>query len=1019
MLWISIVFQMDASNFAELLASTAQPENPVPPVAHCGVPVGFDPFLLEGDAHTWDLEDWNWDPLHMFAAQKEMPAGLAYQSCKRRRMGVPQAELHQAPSGACHTPSLAPFGTSLYENAGDVGILDSRLLRTLQSSPESSPSDAVRTSWSLATRTANNPALPVETYDNVALSHDAWSTVSQPVSLRGHSMADVCHDGLNLCCRANPLQALGYVGNSLDHATNLNVAPIAQNWEPTPSSAFTNATATCCSMQNFAADRFASCGASEYAPAVQGQLADKDVDSSVDVYDTAVVDKEDADSIRRCGDTLSEDSLAPPELTEDGKLACQVPGCGKDLTGLKEYHQRYRICEVHIKLPQVMKEGKLQRFCQQCGRFHDLNAFDGNRKSCREQLSKHNARRRRRAQLENQKTKLPEKLLPLPVDDNSEVGKMLHSLMQNPSQLHALKLLLGVQTNSALPSAAQISAFGRTELASACASSDDAGTSDPPAYSLARNILSGKDEFAPKFDSEHRALRLSLKLFNRTPADLPADLRPQLLSWLQASPVGMESYIRPGCVYLTVQFLVETSTYLALASGGVAALLEHLLWNTGCKFWHQGVFLAQVFDQLGVVSGGQILHKMPVNSLPETPRITSLSPVCVVGSELSTVKVAGTRLAKPNSTIICRFKGQTVLSEVGIPPGSCHEHTIKLHTPEWQGCGTALVELSCGSVLTNSKPIMVVDDPAVAAEINRLSVEKLERGQEELDSLLVDLGLVFQHLSGQAAVGCGTTILAEKARRTLAFACDMGWVHVAAKVLPLASCKCSCAADVVAAIHASTTRYDGLSLLHRAVRSGSLELVKGVLNWGVTNGYQWLADHSGPSGVTPLHLAALQHDARIALALLDYCSPNSFTQVRTYDGVTPFHLALQMGHYEVDILVEYLTSSKISFVLEKLFAEKAKDSEQGCKKQSDQELDPCEVCQSTLPPLLMSIIGRCDSCGARRSCLNEDKECEDCCGCCPPHTVSEPAVLDHQHHTVYSITAMCQTCHTNRVLEVA
>lgn len=47
----------------------------------------------------------------------------------------------------------------------------------------------------------------------------------------------------------------------------------------------------------------------------------------------------------------------------------QVAGCGKDLAPLKEYHQRYRICEVHIKLPQVLKDGRLQRFCQQVGRW--------------------------------------------------------------------------------------------------------------------------------------------------------------------------------------------------------------------------------------------------------------------------------------------------------------------------------------------------------------------------------------------------------------------------------------------------------------------------------------------------------------------------------------------------------------------------------------------------------------------------------------------------------------------------
>jgi hypothetical protein len=39
------------------------------------------------------------------------------------------------------------------------------------------------------------------------------------------------------------------------------------------------------------------------------------------------------------------------------RLICQVPGCGKDLSGLKDYHQRYRICAVHIKLPQVGAHG--------------------------------------------------------------------------------------------------------------------------------------------------------------------------------------------------------------------------------------------------------------------------------------------------------------------------------------------------------------------------------------------------------------------------------------------------------------------------------------------------------------------------------------------------------------------------------------------------------------------------------------------------------------------------------------
>jgi hypothetical protein len=45
--------------------------------------------------------------------------------------------------------------------------------------------------------------------------------------------------------------------------------------------------------------------------------------------------------------------LPGPDEGGEQKLVCQVPGCGRDLQGLKEYHQRYRICDVHIKLPQV------------------------------------------------------------------------------------------------------------------------------------------------------------------------------------------------------------------------------------------------------------------------------------------------------------------------------------------------------------------------------------------------------------------------------------------------------------------------------------------------------------------------------------------------------------------------------------------------------------------------------------------------------------------------------------------
>jgi len=83
-----------------------------------------------------------------------------------------------------------------------------------------------------------------------------------------------------------------------------------------------------------------------------------------------------------------------------GKVAqpftCQVEGCTTDLHGLKEYHIRYKICHHHLKVSSIMKDGKPQRFCQQCGRFHLLEEFDNNKRSCRTRLLRHNLRRRKR-----------------------------------------------------------------------------------------------------------------------------------------------------------------------------------------------------------------------------------------------------------------------------------------------------------------------------------------------------------------------------------------------------------------------------------------------------------------------------------------------------------------------------------------------------------------------------------------------------------------------------------------------
>jgi hypothetical protein len=69
--------------------------------------------------------------------------------------------------------------------------------------------------------------------------------------------------------------------------------------------------------------------------------------------------------------------------------------------------------------------------------------------------------------------------------------------------------------------------------------SDASAPSDQSrSYDLARDILAGRGEFSPAFESEHRMIRLSVKLFNKTPADLPPTLRNQVRPRPRAFPAG-------------------------------------------------------------------------------------------------------------------------------------------------------------------------------------------------------------------------------------------------------------------------------------------------------------------------------------------------------------------------------------------------------------------------------------------------------------------------------------------------
>ncbi|XP_042489614.1 squamosa promoter-binding-like protein 14 isoform X2 [Macadamia integrifolia] len=104
----------------------------------------------------------------------------------------------------------------------------------------------------------------------------------------------------------------------------------------------------------------------------------------------------------------SQEPMPPPPLTlpapprkgrgvvQGGQPPrCQVEGCKVDLSDVKAYYSRHKVCGMHSKSPKVIVAGLEQRFCQQCSRFHQLPEFDQGKRSCRRRLAGHNERRRK------------------------------------------------------------------------------------------------------------------------------------------------------------------------------------------------------------------------------------------------------------------------------------------------------------------------------------------------------------------------------------------------------------------------------------------------------------------------------------------------------------------------------------------------------------------------------------------------------------------------------------------------
>jgi ankyrin repeat protein len=817
-------------------------------------------------------------------------------------------------------------------------------------------------------------------------------------------------------------------------------------------------------------------------------------------------------------------AVSRPALNSKSAAVCQVDGCDARLSGLKEYHQRYKICEFHLKVPSIVREGVKQRFCQQCGRFHDLASFDGDKRSCRARLQRHNARRRKKGESQQQATSkvagakrqatgrnsssssttiapaaVADTYMPaVPEATSTSAGGDQAEVKLEPLDSHwgsaksfgdaalddALADILqegigeremldkqgdpnGMFGSSFLEPSAVTSSYGSQPMPLGggqnlrpcittgmqgnqnMAASTGAGVQSMPypgtmqqqqqimqqldmarqqgyqaalqeqgvgampgmlpplpgmdhftgfqpsaqqqqqqqmqqaaamfqmqqgnlsAFDAARHMLMPDfSQAQAQYQAEEQLTRMSTKLYSCTPAHLPPDIKQTLVNLLGCSTNGVDGYIRPGCVHLTLNALLGDNAD-EVKGLGVREAVARLTAGRLKRFWGAETMLVQLNDELALVKDGEVQHVLSSSgSRGVFPHVRSIQPVCVSNAEDSTVILRGSNITAAHNAVLCRCQGRYISAMVVPPESEDAQQTpfneaLKLRLPAGSRQGAVQIEVARGGYLCEPKPVLVLADEQAVAEVRQLG--KGRHPGVDVDAVLLDFDRVLEFLNNIRCIDLGINeprrsynradiaAIAVTARRLLLLACTMGWPAVARMLLSLVSMDTN--GDASAVVDKLDAMVPGdLNLLHAIVRTNNVELLDEMLTWGINSNHQWDATVSGPRGITPLHLAALLPSDDMLDLLTDMCpgALEAWSELRAADGHTPLDFAALSKHHEYTTLVEQklageLPESEDEFEFDPETGELLDSSSGAAAGNADPAIDqqqPCSVAEA-------------------------------------------------------------------------
>ncbi|XP_057963989.1 squamosa promoter-binding-like protein 1 [Malania oleifera] len=758
------------------------------------------------------------------------------------------------------------------------------------------------------------------------------------------------------------------------------------------------------------------------------------------------------------------------------RAVCQVEDCGADLSNAKDYHRRHKVCEMHSKASRALVGNVMQRFCQQCSRFHALQEFDEGKRSCRRRLAGHNKRRRKthpdaavnsgsslndeqassyllisllriltnmhsnKSEQTKDQDLLSHLLSSLASNAGVHGGRNISGLLQesadiqnigasveNPGIMSAL-LANGSQgaqrpkkqqvtvpasqmpqkgvcaaysmggdiqtmssskagtlfpNNGSVPARSEVRdatvdriKLNNFDLNDIYIDSDDCGEdierstvavdlggqsiecplwvrqdsnqSSPPQTSGHSDSASAQSPSSSSGDAQSRTDRIVFKLFGKEPNDFPLVLRAQILDWLSHSPTDIESYIRPGCIILTIYLRLAESAWEELCCD-LSTSLSRLLGVSDDTFWSTGWVYTRVQHQIAFIYNGQVVVDMPLPLKSNNyAKILSVKPIAIPVSEEAQFSVKGFNLFRPAMRLLCALEGKYLVQEAThelIEGGDMLKEDDDLQCLNFSCSipmvtGRGFIEVEDHGLGSSFFPFIVAEKD-VCSEICMLEnavdfsevnediygrTGKVEAKNQAIN-FIHEMGWLLHRSHLKSKLGhldpSSDAFSFRRFKWLMEFSMEHDWCAVVKKLLDILL-------DGTVGLGEHTSLKLALSelgLLHKAVRRNCRHLVELLLKYapekvavelefelkpsvdeGHGDRFLFRPNVVGPAGLTPLHIAAGRDGSEGVLdALTDdpgMVGIEAWKTARDTTGFTPEDYARLRGHYSYIHLIQ-------------------------------------------------------------------------------------------------------------------